>query len=99
MFGGVKCGDLTIVSVVEGVGAVGEGVGSFDDFASGETGYGSGLSEGEFGEDGVDGGGGVEVFGVGVVGICVDGVDLTVESVVLVINAKVKPDRIAAIFT
>jgi hypothetical protein len=27
MFGGVKCGDLTLVSVVEGVGAVGEGVG------------------------------------------------------------------------
>jgi hypothetical protein len=41
MFGGVKCGDLTIpqsgryanVSVVEGVGAVGEGVGSDDRFA------------------------------------------------------------------
>jgi hypothetical protein len=33
MFGGVKCGDLTVVFVVEGVGAVGEGVGGFDDFA------------------------------------------------------------------
>jgi hypothetical protein len=34
MFGGVKCGDLTLVSVVEGVGAVSEGVGSDDRFAS-----------------------------------------------------------------
>jgi hypothetical protein len=41
----------------------------------------------------------VEVLGVGVVGVCVDDIELTVESIVLVINAKVKPDRIAAIFT
>jgi hypothetical protein len=36
---------------------------------------------------------------VGVVGVCVDGLDLTVDLVVLVINAKVKPDLVAAIFT
>jgi hypothetical protein len=38
MFGGVIGSDLTIVGVVECVGAVIEGVGGFDDFASGETG-------------------------------------------------------------
>jgi hypothetical protein len=38
MFGGIIRGDLTIVSIVEGVGAVGEGIGGFDDFASDDAG-------------------------------------------------------------
>jgi hypothetical protein len=38
MFGGIIGGDLTVESVVEGVGAVVEGVGGFDDFAGDDAG-------------------------------------------------------------
>jgi hypothetical protein len=38
MFGGIICGNLTVESVVKCVGAVVEGIGGFDDFASDDAG-------------------------------------------------------------